>query len=146
MPPNVAVDRRAMSGGLKFAEKLLLQQIVTTLEFAAEVETRERDKTYWNIPVVGPASLDFSSAFFRLGRADVIASAMLDVNDSFGFRILSHNDFRKGGHLQRFGARYKAMDNLAFTLDYNMLTGSPWSYYGLWKKNDMVVLTAEYSF
>jgi len=129
----------------KVAEALLMEQVVATIEFVGEVETRERDKIYYVTAPI-PLTMDYSSEITRVGRKDIIANLVLKVNDKVSLRVLSHNDFREGGHLQRFTLRWTPIDNLAFTLDHNMLTGSASSYYGRWKENDGVVLTVDYSF
>jgi hypothetical protein len=118
------------------AEKLSLNRLLLTLEYAGEWETQEQSADDYVI----------SSSEMRLGQNEVLARLECGFSDTTALSALVLSDMKRHGQLYRLQADYRWRNRLTFSAAVEIFQGDSQSYYGYWDNNDRLITSVTYAF
>jgi hypothetical protein len=118
------------------AAGLGLKKLDLVLEYAGEMITAEQ----------GLTDFILSSKYTRLGRNDLIATAIAAVTDDLSLHYLADFNLTDKAHFQRIGASLRVVPGVVVSVDFEFFKGSLESYFGRWSNNDRVVTALKWTF
>ncbi|MBW2545177.1 MAG: hypothetical protein JRD43_06935 [Deltaproteobacteria bacterium] len=120
----------------EYAEKVFLEKIDITIEYAREEVTEKQSATGYTT----------SSRKGRLGRNNLFTRINFKYNEDLSFQYVSDFEFNPSGRYNRIQSKYKIREGLEWILATEFFNGKSDSYYGRWKRNDRLITSFKYSF
>ncbi len=112
-----------------------IKKIDFVIEYAGEVITEDQSAKDYIL----------SSKYTRIGRNDILASALATITDDLSLHYLSDFTLSENSSFQRIGASLRVMPGVVLSLDFELFQGPPETYFGRWHNNDRIVTSVKWS-